>query len=107
MASNLKRFLASKFNIFEVSLFQSMLAPSEHLSQTWLSWCLNISFKTERPYGAWWGFVACKFGRVPGWGSIEVTFLLWPNGVTHWPGTGGDGHSSAEFAGFLDDCFCI
>ena len=26
---------------------------------------------------------------MPGRGSVEVTFILWPNGVTHWPGTEG------------------
>ena len=55
-------------------------------SQTWLSRCLNFSFKTETQYGDWWEFVAWKFGRVAGCGSVEVTFLLWANGVAHWPG---------------------
>ena len=47
MASNLKRFLASKFNIFGGFLLQPMPAICEYLSQTLLSWCLNFSFKME------------------------------------------------------------
>ena len=91
MASNLKLFLASKFNILEVFLFQSMPAVCGYLSPTLLSWCLNFSFKMETPYGDWWEFVACSLGGMPGCGSFEVTLLLLPNGcdkpASHWGGT--------------------
>ena len=58
-------------------------ALCEYLSQLWLSWCLNFSFKTETQYGD----LACKFGGKPECESVEVRLLLWPDGVTNRPDT--------------------
>ena len=37
-------------------------------------------------YGDWWEFLTYKFWGMPGYKSIEITLLLWPNGIINRSG---------------------